>query len=240
MNWFVSILIAILTGAAGCLAAGAVATKCVDWYRISSREGQSGYFVIFIGIGGIIAGLILGLVVARLVNAPGFPGFFRALFGALLLTGALAGGAAMLCRGLADVPPRLDGRELDLAVEIRFPPGSNKPEPGEKDGFDLASINMRAKRRRGTEAGELEWSKLREESGSWILPARARVFTQRGARVIGIRAGGKDESFFVPLRSTPRRRDLEWSIWLPRPRPDGKPAVHTLTYRYRVEPRSGE
>jgi hypothetical protein len=47
MSWLLSILTGLLAAAVGCLGAGVVAWLCVGWYRISSFEGASGYFVVF-------------------------------------------------------------------------------------------------------------------------------------------------------------------------------------------------
>jgi hypothetical protein len=44
MSWLLSIFIGLLAAVVGCLGAGVVAGLCVDWHRISSFEGVSGYF----------------------------------------------------------------------------------------------------------------------------------------------------------------------------------------------------
>ncbi len=62
MTWLVSLLVACICGVLGMLHAGVIANACVSWYQVSSREGESGYFVIFIAMGGGIAGLIPGLI----------------------------------------------------------------------------------------------------------------------------------------------------------------------------------
>ena len=64
MTWLVSVLVALICGVVGLFLGGFIANSCVTWYQISSREGESGYFVIFIAIGGGIAGLILGFIAA--------------------------------------------------------------------------------------------------------------------------------------------------------------------------------
>ncbi len=69
LSWPLSIVSAFLTGIVGLLAAGFVAAACVDWYGVSSREGESGYFVIGIAFLGLIAGFVVGLIVARMVAA---------------------------------------------------------------------------------------------------------------------------------------------------------------------------
>jgi hypothetical protein len=54
MHWFLSIFIGILTAVVGAIGAGFVANAAVDWYHITSREGASGYFVVFMGLVGML------------------------------------------------------------------------------------------------------------------------------------------------------------------------------------------
>lgn len=75
MTWIYSLLTAALSGVAGLFLAGFIANACVSWYHISSREGGSGYFVMFLGIGGGMAGFIIGFIAARMVASHYGPGF---------------------------------------------------------------------------------------------------------------------------------------------------------------------
>ena len=75
MTWLASIAVAILSGLLTMVAAGFVATLAVDWHRISSFEGNSGYFVVGLGLVGLVGGLLVGFVVSRYLG----PGFFKAL-----------------------------------------------------------------------------------------------------------------------------------------------------------------
>jgi hypothetical protein len=79
LSWILSIVVAMLTGIAALFVAGLIASLCVDWYRISSFEGGSGYFVVFTALGGAVAGLFVGLVVARLIANSTHAGFLNAL-----------------------------------------------------------------------------------------------------------------------------------------------------------------
>jgi hypothetical protein len=60
MSWLLSIFIGLPAAAVGCLGAGVVAGLCVDWYRISSFEGASGYFVVFMALLGMLGRLVVG------------------------------------------------------------------------------------------------------------------------------------------------------------------------------------
>ena len=69
VSWALSLLIALLTGGVGLLGAGFVAALIVDWYRISSFEGGSGFFVVFMALFGGLAGTLIGLIAARVSAA---------------------------------------------------------------------------------------------------------------------------------------------------------------------------
>src|SRR6185436_5837004 len=82
MSWLTSIAIAILTAIVSAFASGFAANLAVSWYRIPSREGNSGFFVLFLGLAGLIGGFVLGLIVSRLTVAwsgGGGAGFVRGL-----------------------------------------------------------------------------------------------------------------------------------------------------------------
>ncbi len=129
MSWLVSLLVAVLSGVASLFLAGFVADACVSWYRISSRDGGAGYFVVFTAMLGGIAGTILGLIVARIVASQIAPGFTRELVGSLSVVLLVTGVIALTARILGDVPPTIDGRDLILEVEIRFPNNDTGDKP---------------------------------------------------------------------------------------------------------------
>ncbi len=106
MSWLVSIVVSLLSGAIALFLAGYIAILCVDWYRIPSREGASGYFVVLIALLGGVAGTILGCIVARIVASSMGPSFGRELAFAILSILVVAGVGACISRWLADIPPR--------------------------------------------------------------------------------------------------------------------------------------
>ncbi|MBK7473625.1 MAG: hypothetical protein IPI73_26310 [Betaproteobacteria bacterium] len=109
MSWPVSIFIAILSGALGLVCAALISQLCVGWYRISSFEGGSGYFVVFTALLGGLAALAIGLVVARLMAAGAAPVFLKGLGAALGAVLVIALVALAICRLFADLAPKLDG-----------------------------------------------------------------------------------------------------------------------------------
>ena len=221
------------------LAAGVVAAACVDWYSVSSREGESGYFVIGIAFLGLVAGFVIGLVVARGVAAGTEPGFRKALGRSLAVVAGLTvlgGGTARL---LADVPPEIDGEALMLSVEVRWPEDQvNPPHTGPGEGsLTLHSIPFYSNTVRASDTGPLWTQDARKVDGRWIVAGAVSVFTSRGKRALMVSTNDDDpkanEGFLVPLPARPGKRYLEWSEWLPRTRPGVAP-MNRLTYRFRV------
>ena len=239
MTWLVSILVAFTCGVVGLFLGGFIANSCVAWYQISSREGESGYFVIFIAMGGGITGLVLGLIVARLIAWNYATGFERELFGALAAVLVVSGASALMCRALADIPPTLDGRELTLEVEFRFPNtlGSERPPTSEGDWqFTFASLSGRARRKYSD--GTIRTAAARHENGQWIVPTQVELFTERGARsvTLSLRNATEVMSFLLPLPARPGTVFERWSDWLPRQQANARPwPSDKMSCRFRVQ-----
>ena len=107
MRWYTWVLAPLLTAFFGLFAAGTLAALLLDWYNVSSFEGGSGFFVVFIALFGWIAGLVVGLIAAIVVARRTAPGFLKAVgygWGASLLIVLVIGAGARL---LADIPPEL-------------------------------------------------------------------------------------------------------------------------------------
>jgi hypothetical protein len=235
VSWIASLGIALLAGLTALGAGGVVAAWCVDWYRISSFEGNSGYFVVFMALLSGIAGTIVGLVVARVVaSAPAMNGF-KALGWALAIVLAVAGGVAGGARFLADVPPEIDGETLHLLIELRWP-GGQRPPAG-AGTIRLGTLSGRTLR--AEEVGPLFLDDARLDGTQWIVPGAVAIFTSRGTPVISAFAGSTQiTSLLPPLPRYPRQEHLQWSDWQAAT-PEGRPVIGTpVTYRFRVSPRS--
>ncbi len=241
MSWPASLFSALLTGIVAMLAGGLVAAACTEWYSISSREGESGFYVLMIALICLVAGTVFGLIVARVVAGGANPGFLKALGRSVAIvvgTAALSGGVFRL---LADVPPEIGGEPLFLAVEVRWPADqarSPASEPGHAS-LTLHSIPMFSHTVRASERGPLWKEDAHLVDGRWVAPGAVSVFTSRGSRLLVVSLDDSSEThheaFLVPLPAFPGRRNLEWSDWLPTARA-GAPAINRYTYRYRVQP----
>lgn len=237
MHWVIYFFLSLPVAVLGLLGGGFIGSLCVRWYRISSFEGGSGYFVIGIALLGAIVGLITGLVTAGVLHPQNGSGYMKT-FGASV--GVLAGLALIitgLCWSLADIPPEIDGRPLTLELEVRLPVAV-KDSPAA--GAGESSVTLRSVVNhvgRGQQDGTLRPKDARLENGRWIVPGEVEVFTMRGVRSLDIKLNGEEiQGFIVPLPARPGREFLEWSDWGPRPPvpqppwPDTKPS-----YRFRVQ-----
>src|SRR5262245_33232819 len=121
MSWLASFGIAILTAVFALFCVGTVSSLAVDWFNISSFEGGSGYFVVINALLGGIAGFFVGLIAPRVAAGCMPMGFLKGLGVAWGLVLALCVVVTGVSYFLADIPPTIDGEELFMAVEIRWP-----------------------------------------------------------------------------------------------------------------------
>jgi hypothetical protein len=236
MSWLVSIFVGLVTGVAAGLEAGFVADLCVGWYRISSFEGASGYFIVFMGLLGAVVGLVIGIVCSLWSR----PNFLRGLGSALGSTAVLALFVGGVCRLGADLPPQIDGHELELAIEVRSPEGVAVPQATEGHHPSAEVIVFHS---RGQPLGELRLDEATQVDGRWVVPVTVPLQTSSAQKFLRVYFNQDyNELFRLPLRSYPRREDFEWSSWIeagwpvdqPKPAPE---ASFWMRYRIRlVEP----
>lgn len=235
----ISVGVALLSGLAAMFLAGWISNSCVSWYHISSREGMSGYFVIFNALGGGLAGLIMGFITARVVAANFGAGFLKELGAALGVLLVLAAGVALTARLLADVPPKLDGQELTLEVEFRFPnTTSTNQSPLSEGEWTSRLVALSGRTARTWRTGAIQTNEVRLVDGRWILPVETWLFTERGRRSIDLsRTGAKEGfAFLLPIPHRPGAELLEWSDWLPRQQADGQPwPADKMSCRFRLK-----
>ncbi len=238
MSWLASFGVALLTAIVGTIVSGVVASLAVSWYNISSFEGGSGYFVAGLALLGLIGGFLIGLIAARVVAAGAAPGFLKALgsaVGIVLLIAGVVGGTARL---LADVPPEIDGEQLMLAVEVRWP-ASQQSSPATPDGGTLTLGSLAGNVQRISKKGMLWTQDAHQVDGRWVAPGAVEIFTTRGTLTLVAAIGGKDvRGLVLPLHGSPSRSDMQWTEWMPRARPGAAPLPDDFTYRYRVQKRS--
>lgn len=237
MSWLSSIVIGVLTAAAGCFAAGFLGTFCVRWYRISSFEGGAGYYVLSFAFVGTLAGLIGGIVASRFVPIAEAAPFWSGLGWCAGGMVALVGAVGLVCRLAADLAPTLDGRKLRIVAEIRG--GKSFTPPTKTDDYGaFASIFLLRGRRQSR--AELDVSQAKKVDGRWVITVTVPLETSSSRKYFRAYFNQENDALFsLPLRSHPKRKDMAWSRWVdsawnanePEPPQDEK-----FNLRYRVEP----
>jgi hypothetical protein len=233
MSWLSSVVVGVLTAVIGGIAAGTIAALAVEWYSITSREGASGFFVLGFVLLAVIVGFIVGMVGSRIVAAGPNPGFLKALgYAQLAMLGTigLIGGIARL---LADVGPRIDGKDLMVNVEFRWPRGQEPPAAKEQWWVELGSVSNHVQR--NSEDGPVWREDARLEDGFWIVPGAVNLYTSRGDRTLTLRPDSLMPTGYVAnIPAYPGRKYLAWSEWFPKKRDGGEAPDTEFRFRYRL------
>ena len=239
MSWIVSIGVATLSGVLALIGTGFVAALAVEWYHVSSFEGASGYFVVGMAVLGLMAGCLIGLVIARIEARAAQPRFIKALGVSAATVSVILAVIAGTSWMLADIPPQIGGENLFMLVEVRWPaaggvaPDALQSAPFLRIGATRGSVVRRL------EPGVAFVEDARQEDGRWIVPGAVPVFTSRGGRVLDFGAGENIiAGFIVPLPKYPREPQRRWSPWYPVARPGDPPLPDQYAYRFRVIQRS--
>lgn len=213
MTWLSSIFISIVTGTLGLLCGGFIMNLCVGWYRVSSFEGKSGYAIIGMALLGGFAGFVVGLIVARVVASGVEPSFLKGLGYAVGTVVTIAILVLALSRFAADLAPEIDGKALDLAIEIRCP--QSFPFPPTLDEYEAtAEIYLPGSKRRLPSA-KLRIEEATQVDGRWVVPATIPLGTSSSSKSVFVRFNSEQTTVFnLPLPSHPRSSDMNWSNWV--------------------------
>jgi hypothetical protein len=217
VGWPLSILVGVLDAVAACGGALALGTLCARWYRVSSFEGAAGYFVVSFGLVGSLVGFAIGVGSARYLTSGPAPTFLHALGLALAITVALLALGVGIAWLAADLPPRIDGHDLALEVEVRLPPGAPLPpdEVGRPHGWHVTITGDYGDRRQSSDA--LRRAEAVRSDGRWVIPARVVLLTG-GRYSIGIKVADAETQYFRPAWSRPPAlADMQWGAWQQRP-----------------------
>jgi hypothetical protein len=205
----VAFFVGVISAVAGLLLVGWLADQSVDWYSISSFEGGSGYFVVFLALGGGIAGFFIGVIGAWWATTRGAT-FVRSLGLVLAVDVGLVAIATLLAWGLADHPPTIDGRPLVVELELMTPEG---PAPVDAEGFRSSLAVMTMDGDTGG-YGSLEKDAARAEGARWIISASVPLGTSVPQKQTWVSwAEGEALYFPLPLPSRPTEDDFVWSDW---------------------------
>ena len=240
MSWVITLiagLVGMLSGGAGMFA---IANVCVKWYRVSSFEGGSGYFIIGLTIVGGLGGFVLSMIAARLAHSFIGPQWYSQVGGAFAVVAAVLAIVLAVAYLGVDTIPEIDGRGVVVAWEIRLPaedefaPHSDPREwPDEELRLELVSVANHNPR--GSREGEFDRTAFRLEDGQWILSARVPLFTSKGEFCVNLTLGGRDDGFWPAMRPALSPAYFEWSDWSCTNKGSDKPDNAAVMYRFKYE-----
>lgn len=239
LTWVATLGTALLSAVCGAFTVGFLANLCVRWYRISGFEGGAGYYVALLGILGAVAGLLIGGICSRVVVRGAEAHFLKGLGLSIAVVCCLtliAGGLAYLG---ADHPPKLDGKDLLLDIELRTPPGY--PRLTKSQEFQPSFAILRGHSNKSGGHGSFDFESSREEAGHWTINGEADLLTSTVGKTVWVSLE-KDMSLYfrIALPSRPTKVNLNWTDWQPvndiyKDRTWSKPdAQRTFKIRYRV------
>lgn len=206
MTYLLALLGAIAGAAIGAFLGVSIGSVLAAMLGISSFEGASGYFAVFIGgpIGGLI-GLVLGaVIVLRRRGQTGF-GAISGRLGLIVLgvIAVVAVGIGVLYLSQDIVNP--NGAAPQLAFEIRLPAGAAPPTRNERP------IQLEGGKNRRDALMQPEYT--RSEGGRTILVGLVEMYYRGSQRMIVMTMPDKTDVIFnLKLASVPKHsKDL--SAW---------------------------
>ncbi|MBL8267236.1 hypothetical protein [Steroidobacter sp.] len=233
MGWLGAIGVGLVSAPLTGIIIGTAAGLCADWMRMPNREGAVGYFAVAMTLLGAFFGLLLAIVIAR-----GWFGITGGFGKTLALTVGPVLAVSLVVTGLvwltADSNPEIDGRELDLAVELRYPVGVAPTIDGADPYITFIKLSD------GSSEGyaRLEIDKAQQIDGRFIVPATLRIQTSAKRKVLSARLSQEQNLLFAPdFDAQPGQKDLQWSRWIDAAYPLGEtapPADKTFAARYQV------
>ena len=232
MTYLLALLVAVVGAALGFALGAAAAAALAPLLGITSFEGASGYFAVFIGgpLGGL-AGLVLGawLVLRRAgLRGAAVAGRIGLVFGGVVLVSAAALGALWLMRPLVNA----NGPAPRLVFEIRLPPGVAAPPS--RDVVELQT---------GRNTMPALLSDGRREDGREVLAGSVELYYRIWHRLLVLRLPDKTDVLFEPslgLAPAHTRSFTDWrrADYIARPgdeRARRTTAADAWEMRYRVE-----
>ncbi len=239
MSWPLALLAGLVNGVLGAALTVFAADLGTTWHRVSNMEGGRGMLIAFVYLP-LGFTVVVGVRVARARAVTSFPaGLARVgvAGGATVGLVAVALGLAWLS---ADRPPTLEGKELNLAFEIRLPPAYPVRDSLRERDFRVGVVVSSSDRA----YADLAFDSVRVDGDAVIVPGSARL-RSRGYRTFSVGYGPDPGSERVtqvldlPLAPSPKRADSAWTDWRSLTRSFGGDVVPEgvrTQVRYRVLP----
>lgn len=238
-HWLLSFTVGILSGILALFCGGFIAVACVKWYRISSFEGGSGFFVVYLALLAGVIGLVIGVVAAFTILKGPHGSFLTALAWSAGIVLGLSSLVAGISWWVADISPKIDGDTLTIEAELRLPKG--KALPAAENGYSYMELHsIVGNTVRKTWPGDLHLDKARLEEGRWVVPGEVLLFTGRGKRSLLFSLSGETpRGFLLPLPARPDATFLHWCDWMPRASAPETDADYRFRLRKNTPPPTG-
>lgn len=210
MKWLASVFVGICAVPLAAIIVGTAADSWASWLRVSTREGAAGYWVVMMAVLASVCALVLGISLARgwLLTTPNF-------WSALGSTVGLTAAVTLLLTGLirlgADLPPRVDGRRLQLVAEVRFPADTTL-ESLKEAAPHLSIRRVDSGDSRGS--GNLMLESASEIDGRLVVPVTMDIQTSARRKMLHLGYTGRDVFFPLDFSAKPDQKDLDWSGWI--------------------------
>lgn len=162
--------------------------------------------MVMIPVGGALVGLILGGVGSLLLAKPTFWKILSIAAGLTVVAGIAT---ITIFWKNSDYEPRMDGKLLDVEIELKLAPGSPAPDPVNDNprmvvyGGELHAGNF-----------ALDLTNLQAKDGTWIIHDFFPLTTRRADRSLDI-AWKQDLQLYFEIHGEPAKSAFEWSPWIP-------------------------
>lgn len=211
MSWPGSLGIAAITGAIGAIAMGVLAHRWTVWFRVYRMFGRHDVFLAFWEILGFAAGCTVGILSSRQVLVPSDGAFWAGLMLALTWLAGLLTIVGVTSYFLADHSPKIDGRDLDLAVELRTPPTTPLLE---QVGL-TPEVSIQKNPQSTSSSILVPKEAARRTNDTYILAFRIPLLSSSATRILMAEwFGNLAVRYRLPLRARPTLDDFEWTDWL--------------------------
>lgn len=233
MGWLGAIGVGLVSAPLTGIIIGTAAGLCADWMRMPNREGAVGYFAVAMTLLGAFFGLLLAIAIARgwFGITGGFGKTLGLTVGPVLAVSLVVTGLVWLT---ADSNPTIDGQELELAVELRYPNGATRAIDGADPYITFIKLSD------GSSEGyaKLDIENAQQLDGRLVVPALLRIETSAKRKVLSARLSQAQNLLFaLDFGAKPEKKDLAWSRWIDAAYPQGEaapPAEQTFAVRYQV------
>lgn len=215
MNWLNAVFTGLLMAVVGAVSAGWLSDRYwTQWLRVSSREGQAGYVVIFHGLIGAVVGLVVGVLASRWFGGGAALGFLKGLGAGLGGVVVLAGAVTGLVWLGSDFEPTVGGLPVILQCEIEAPASFAWPDPvdGQPHSANIIFDGVRS----GGSTQLTKQSVRRSADGTALVQVEIRVTTSYFQKQFRLDIGtAGDFRYDLPVPRRPPKDGSPWTDWLP-------------------------